>query len=584
MFKLQKLLKYEYFPSELPPCFTTNMLADEGNIVKGWVNSSSQKYSRPCIFSGFKNVNSRRKFAIPNPYHYVKAVDCIVKNKKDIENICNKSLFSLSSPLKGKIREGSPYNKRSYNVLDTRKEIENLYQNNRYQIQLDIAGFFESIYTHSIPWAMHGKERAKASKGKEKLVGEQLDFCMQSMNYEQTSGILVGNAVSRIISEIILCEIDSKIKAEFPNLELRRFVDDYYIYVKNAYEIQAIIAFINKELANFELRLNENKINITESPFIYGKPWLDELKLYIHLDKHVFINKAISLFNLHKDISILRYGLTVISLHKFNKEEWNIIESKLINLWCQYTVLGELVLKILLYNNEYINKKAIEKAIFTILDTTIPINYQQEVIWTIWCAKTLEIEVNSKHVVDIIKSKNTLAIIIVLDILNNTNVGKIKEVEDALKSLNNDLKEDPEIMWSPYWLLAYELDVKGWKLDNEENVVIFTENIEFFEKLKNKNISFYDNTFIYELGESEIENLEYLTRREFLKYIYVLEEKFKKLDIVYKEYIEKLESDKSDKIEKTKEELREDVRKKMEEVFKENQKVVDMISNMSRNY
>lgn len=43
------------------------------------------------------------------------------------------------------------------------------------------------------------------------LLGNQLDKLMRALNYDQTNGILVGNAVSRIISEIILCSVDEQI-------------------------------------------------------------------------------------------------------------------------------------------------------------------------------------------------------------------------------------------------------------------------------------------------------------------------------------------------------------------------------------
>ncbi len=44
------------------------------------------------------------------------------------------------------------------------------------------------------------------------MFGNQLDSALMLLNSSQTNGILVGNAVSRIISEIILCKIDNNIE------------------------------------------------------------------------------------------------------------------------------------------------------------------------------------------------------------------------------------------------------------------------------------------------------------------------------------------------------------------------------------
>lgn len=84
-------------------------------------------------------------------------------------------------------------------------------------------------------------ELQKKNKGQGNLAGNKIDKCMKDMNYKQTNGILVGNAILRIVSEIILCTVDYRIQEKFKNIKCRRFVDDYYIFTKDSYEIQSII-------------------------------------------------------------------------------------------------------------------------------------------------------------------------------------------------------------------------------------------------------------------------------------------------------------------------------------------------------
>lgn len=138
MFNTENLLRNEVFPAELPPCFSTDDLAANATLAIATSNSFGQGYSIPLTYSGYKSESSRRKFALPNPYHYCKAVDFIVKNESQIKAILEKSKYSLTAPIERQPRQEQPYAKRSNTVLDTKREIECLFQENRYEIRLDI--------------------------------------------------------------------------------------------------------------------------------------------------------------------------------------------------------------------------------------------------------------------------------------------------------------------------------------------------------------------------------------------------------------------------------------------------------------
>lgn len=528
MFYLTNLIRNEYFPSELPPCFNTDLLAKNSNDVLGWANSSNKKSSIPYTFSGFKNINSRRKFAIANPYHYLKAIEVIRNNSDEIFKILDKSEISLSKPLRGKPLDDKAYKKISNSISDTRHEIEMLYQDNEYQIKLDISAFFDSIYTHSIPWAIHGKSTAKKDRSKS-LAGNAIDNCMQAMNYSQTNGILVGNAVSRIISEIILCTVDKKIQDKFDNIRCKRFVDDYYIFTKDSYQIQSIISFIRNELGKYELTLNENKINILESPFIYGKQWIEELKLYIHLDKTVFLNKVISLYLDYKDISIFRYGITVVSMHEFSKNDWILIESKIINIWTKFPSLSDLIIKLFISNKSSVKKSNIKKAINSILDKNIPLNHHQEIIWAVWVAKVFKIGINSKYMVEIIESENDVAIIILLDMINIGICKKSKELSKAVYGLKVRLDEYEDVMFSSNWLLAYEINFNDWFDGYDQEFNKAKEN-DFFNRMIKKGINFYNTKFEYIEDEKKSKNMGYVTKKEFYKHLQRIDDLIVKLN------------------------------------------------------
>ena len=60
-------------------------------------------------------------------------------------------------------------------------------------VQLDITKCFDSIHTHSLPWAVLGKSQTKfhLNKSKETFAGK-FDAVMQQLNQKETNGIVIG--------------------------------------------------------------------------------------------------------------------------------------------------------------------------------------------------------------------------------------------------------------------------------------------------------------------------------------------------------------------------------------------------------
>lgn len=528
----ENLLRNEFFPSELPPCFSTSDLADNAEFIITNAKSFGRNYSIPLKYSGFKSESSRRKFAIPNPYHYCKAVDLIVENCEDLELVFAKSKYSLTAPLKGKPPTRQAYLKRSKSIFDTKNSIEKLFQDNRYEIKLDISSFFDSIYTHSIPWALHGIDIAKKNKSSKDLLGNKLDKALQAMNYEQTNGILVGNAVSRIIAEIILCNIDALVQRRFPNIACHRFVDDYYIYTKDVSQIPDIISFIRTQLAKYELSFNENKIQINESPFLYGKAWVEQIKQYIHLQPDIFLSKLIMEYNLHKDIAILKYGIKIIAKCRFTKRDWPAMESRLINIWTRFPSLSEYIRPIFWQNKQNLNRNLLRRASYSLIDELIRLNREQELVWVIWFVLIFSIPISQKYVIDLLKSSNDVAIIITLDYIHKNGLKDKQQIQAQICQLYNDLAAQDvddkgntnSLLWTSHWLLCYEAERNHW-LSADGRVFDYARKNQFFKELLNKQVKFYDSSFVYDEPENKTTNFEYATRND-LNHVY---KKLKKL-------------------------------------------------------
>ena len=538
----QNLIKYEYFPAELPKCFNTRQMAENAEKILQLLKNSGQNanWSSPYLYPGYKNIYSRRQFAIPNFFHYALSAKCISDHSKEILAVTSKDDSSLTAPLDKAPLDGFPYYKKSNKIKDTKFEIEKLYLNNRYCIRLDITAFFSSIYTHAIAWAIHGKNKSKDSKHDKALLGNNLDKVVRNMNSAETNGILTGNAISRIVSEIILSAVDETINKRLSELKINadflRYVDDYYIFTKDYTSIETIIEIFRRKLDDYHLSLNESKVKIEESPFIFDNEWLIEIE-NVSLNSDLLLNKAIILYKKYKNIKIFKYALKKMRYCK--KENLKVLGSKLLNLWSKFPSLSEQILIILAQID--VKDSYLKSTIYSLIDDCIRLNLQEELVWVVFAIKEFHVKISSHYQCKILESKNDLAIIIILDILESNQLKRTKQTTNELNGLkkylttlndekkvnniennegdelvndNNQKKEKKNnisnrALWQKHWLLIYECVSYNWlNLKDKINCLITKENERFFFELNERNLHFYDSEYklLSEITKKETKN------------------------------------------------------------------------------
>lgn len=157
-------------------------------------------------------------------------------------------------------------------------EFRNLEKRFGLLLKLDISQCFGKIYTHTISWAVKSKEYAKRNlRSKANTFEDNFDRLMQNSNYSETAGIIVGPEVSRIFAEIILQQIDKDIEQALTNrskplicgrdYDIRRYVDDYFIFANSEEVLTAVQLSISECLTPYKLSLNEAKSTRTSRPF-----------------------------------------------------------------------------------------------------------------------------------------------------------------------------------------------------------------------------------------------------------------------------------------------------------------------------
>ena len=172
---------------------------------------------------------------------------------------------------------------RLYRFFESRDyfDLEKRYSHMR---TLDVSKCFDSIYTHTISWAVKDKEFTKKtfrSAGGTATFANEFDTLMQNANYGETNGIVIGPEISRIFAEIIFQDIDllviGRLKDRKPNLvfgdhfEFRRYVDDVFIFAEAPETLDSVYRAYADALSSFNLHANAQKSISIRRPFVTDK-------------------------------------------------------------------------------------------------------------------------------------------------------------------------------------------------------------------------------------------------------------------------------------------------------------------------
>lgn len=146
-----------------------------------------------------------------------------------------------------------------------------------YLSKLDISHCFDSIYTHSIAWAVFQKDYAKMQLNSTKSSFPfKFDQLMQRSNYNETNGILIGPEISRIFAEIIMQSIDNNIIRDLESYglilggdyQIFRYVDDFFLFYNDDDVFTKIKNNIQINLKYYKMSLNKHKEEKYSRPII----------------------------------------------------------------------------------------------------------------------------------------------------------------------------------------------------------------------------------------------------------------------------------------------------------------------------
>ena len=290
--------------------FIVNKSVADLQTIGNCLNLEKNKQRIPFTYNILHKPNKFRELTVIHPLNQIQMVDFYEKYKSVLLYFTNLDRFSLRHP--NKVACYFFYKDRLHNKLLGKKadkielffnEYENLksyfsyerynniyrfYEDYRYQRaekkfthlqKFDVQSCFDSIYTHSISWAIGGGKTSfkENFNGRDYSFGGVWDELMMEMNYNETNGIVIGPEFSRLFAEVILQHIDKRVDTSLSDKHgfkfnkdyvCYRYVDDYFFFYNDQKVCdQAMLLFTNV-LKEFKMTISSEKTECIERPFI----------------------------------------------------------------------------------------------------------------------------------------------------------------------------------------------------------------------------------------------------------------------------------------------------------------------------
>lgn len=338
------LLDHGLFAEKIPPCFTSQGLADfvvekmgemlneaDDSKLKAALDKCAHDYMR---YDALRDSNVPRHMGVPHPEAYAVQALAITKHWQTIATHCNQPKPAFSRIHVRHIGDGRIFemNYKGNERYRLEEDEQRWMSGAQFVVEADIATCFPSIYTHSIPWALHGKPKAKKSGSLNGLAGNLLDKCTQNTRDRQTNGLLIGPHASNIISEITLTQIDTDLQAK-GHSKVKRHVDDYRFYAASFKEAERFIKDLGLALRAYEMTLNEKKTKILPLPCPSEANWVlvlnrhplpkdQELKF---TDIRSFLDRALTCAQSIGKSTPLNYAIKVLARSHVQSQSSDIV-------------------------------------------------------------------------------------------------------------------------------------------------------------------------------------------------------------------------------------------------------------------
>jgi hypothetical protein len=465
------LLTRGYFPKELPRPFVTasfaNAVVNAAPLPGDFAKTAAKGNQLPSAKAGryplARGGLFRRPLSICNPLHYFLLGKEVIQNWASIgPRVAGTQLAATAPEFKtvGRAIDGKwPQRARPDLAQSTRL-------GRRYVLQTDISRFYNSIYTHSIPWALHTKATAKANRTLA-LLGNKIDYWVRMGQDQQTMGIPIGPDTSLVLAELIMHRCDEELLSKLHGLRGHRFIDDYELSFQTRAEAEDAFHILDTCLSEFELALNPKKTQVFELPLPLEAPWATELKQLTFSGSPSkqadslsnYFSRAYSLHASNAGESVLQFAVARFRHESIDPANWELFQRLLLLCVIPEPASFPYVLEQIIARR---NAGAapvlpeLEEIVNTLVISHSTLKHTSEVANAVWACPALGLTLHDEAVDQLSQYDDPIISLLALDCEQHGLVSK--PIDKTLWGLHMT----QEALYDEYWLLAYEANVKGW--------------------------------------------------------------------------------------------------------------------------
>jgi hypothetical protein len=382
--------------------------------------------------------------------------------------IQQRSAISKSKPVTAPPNSSGRYILGEYKIPDLLSMRSRIRSTSRYILKTDISKFYPSIYTHSIPWAIHGKVFAKANRGNQHL-GNLLDTWIRQGQDGQTIGIPIGPDTSLVIAETILCALDEDITNRMQFINGLRYVDDFEFGVKSYSEAEAILALLQELLKDYQLELNFAKTAIIDLPIPLESNWVPILRNFDFDSPTNYKRQKAALVDYFDKVyefsrrwpndSVLKYAIERLKDVGIKSENTAVVQDFFLQcIMVDTSTFRSAVRGLILHNNKglKLDLNLLSDVFNHQIRKQCPAGRGSEAAWAIWALIYWNISIDSESATALSKMNDPFVALLALD---------ARQRGLMPNNLNTSLWEsymNTSDLYGKHWLLSYEANVKGW--------------------------------------------------------------------------------------------------------------------------
>lgn len=465
------LLEKGYLPENLPPAFNSYLIAKALRETGGsdwW--SNPKKTVRPATYNASKRGITRRTFSLVHPSTMRDSAKFAAQRWSDCLTFFQRANYSLSVPQYSETGDRA-LQISAHSTVETRKIAQ--LSKYRFIAKTDISRFYHSIYTHSLPWAFHGKAAAKVNRrsDSEELFFNRADHILRCGQDGQTIGIPVGPDTSRLFAEVVATAIDLEFvnRHDPSNITLIRHVDDVWIGANSHAEAEQALWRYREAIREFELDINENKTRIYSSDFRFGDAWPTELSIGLEAALQstprqaperlrATLEKAFAMAVETGDDGILKYVIKYLDRHDTQWSHWESVEPFLKRLLVHFGHTVDYVTRVVVWRHLAkgdLDKNDWSTLFAALIDRHGAIGNDSEVCWAIYACSRLGTPINAKAAESVIRNCGALTVVALLNCVEHglTDASAFKVAKERLRN---------ESARGPLWPVLLEWKSRQW--------------------------------------------------------------------------------------------------------------------------